>query len=126
MITIKNLIFILWKFLHMSKFLWNVLKILGGGQMPQMPPPLDARLLAIVTFPYVGVGWAKRFQHCRGPIWSYYTFTKCLCVRQASPQWWPQNKLAIIEENLIDLDWFPRLTWEYHFQPLFTDLRYCA
>jgi len=30
--------------------------------------------------------------------------------------WWPQNKTLI-----IDLDWFPRMIWEYLFQPLFPE-----
>jgi len=33
----------------MSKLLCNVLKISGGGQIPQMPPLLVARLLRIVV-----------------------------------------------------------------------------
>ena len=34
----QNVIFILWKFLHVSKLLWNVLKI-SGREMPQMLLP---------------------------------------------------------------------------------------
>ena len=41
MIRIQNFNFIIWKFLQMSKFLYNILKI-SGEQMPQMPPWLDA------------------------------------------------------------------------------------
>jgi len=37
MIRIQNFIFILWKFLEMSKLVHSVLKI-SWGQMPQMPP----------------------------------------------------------------------------------------
>ena len=47
MIRIENFIFILWKFLQMSKLPCKILKI-SGQQMPQMPPPLVARL--ILTF----------------------------------------------------------------------------
>jgi len=38
MIGIQNFNFIIWKFLQMSKLLYNILKI-SGEQMPQMPPP---------------------------------------------------------------------------------------
>jgi len=44
MVRMQNFDFIIWKFLHMSKLLCNVLKI-SGGQMPQMSPPLVARLI---------------------------------------------------------------------------------
>jgi len=44
MIRIQNFIFIIWKFLQISKFLCNVLKISVGGQMP---PPLVARLMPL-------------------------------------------------------------------------------
>ena len=39
MIRMQYFNFIIWKFLQMSKLLCNVLKISGGGEMPQMPPP---------------------------------------------------------------------------------------
>jgi len=35
---IQNFNFVIWKFLQMSKLLYNVLKS-SGGQMPEMPPP---------------------------------------------------------------------------------------
>ena len=48
MIRIQNFIFILWKFLQMSKLLCNVLKYSGGGKCPH----LVARLLCRVCFQF--------------------------------------------------------------------------
>jgi len=39
MIRIQNFNFIIGKFPQMPKLLYNVLKISGGGKMPQIPPP---------------------------------------------------------------------------------------
>ena len=43
----------------MSKLLCNVLKISEGGQMPQMPPPLVARLHQTIAF-FLTFVWCNR------------------------------------------------------------------
>jgi len=60
--------------------------------------------LATVTFPNFGVDWAKSFQCLRiAHLKLLYYFKVFICVRQGSPQCWPQNKTSISSDSKDDM-----------------------
>jgi len=70
--------------------------------------------LATVTFLNFGLNWAKSFLRCRS------MHLKLLYLFRI-PIWLCEAGFSKSIKRNSDLDWFPKMTWEYHFQPLFPE-----